>query len=272
MSPTQNRLLYGTLAILLGAFSISTSHEYPLCFLFVVLCFTIITLCLLEFYNICKAKGHDPFIKVAIVGSNLYLAFLFAHILGGLPSFFLQTTLFATLFASFFVAFAKGQTPLVNLSLTLFGLSYILVPLSSIIGLNYFAGWVWVAYLLAVTKMSDIGGFFFGRCLGEKKLAPLLSPKKTIEGALGALATAVVTSIFIWWIADLPISLTISIVFGIILGVFAQVGDLAESLLKRDAGIKDSSNIPGLGGILDMMDSLIFTAPLLYFLLQVGGS
>jgi phosphatidate cytidylyltransferase len=115
--------------------------------------------------------------------------------------------------------------------------------------------------------MGDIGAYTVGRLIGRHKMSPAISPGKTIEGGLGALvfACAGAWASFRWllppatpWVADWG-----WLVFGLLMGIGGMVGDLAESLLKRDAGVKDSSTwMPGFGGVLDLLDSLLLTAPL----------
>ena len=141
-------------------------------------------------------------------------------------------------------------------------------------GEGVFEGRWWFLYLLLVTKASDVGGFILGSIIGKHKLAPHVSPGKTIEGALGGFALSFIISIFLfyWWgIRESWMSITLldAISLGILLPIIGQIGDLAESLLKRDAKVKDSSSLPGMGGFLDMVDSLLFTIPVLYIFLKL---
>jgi phosphatidate cytidylyltransferase len=127
--------------------------------------------------------------------------------------------------------------------------------------------------LIFVAKMSDTGAYTFGRLLGRHKMAPVLSPKKTIEGGLGGILTACACSYLFFaviapWIvgpdAAAP-SLWGCLVYGVVVSVAGVVGDLAESLLKRDMERKDSSRwMPGLGGVLDVLDSLLIASPAAY--------
>lgn len=129
----------------------------------------------------------------------------------------------------------------------------------------------WVAYLLVVTKITDIGAYFAGSLWGRRKLAPAISPKKTIEGAIFGLVCAMAASFVFHLLSDYagPFHLgTFEWVFlGLLLGLAGQFGDLSESLLKRDANKKDSNVLPGLGGVLDMVDSILFNAPIIYIYL-----
>ena len=126
-----------------------------------------------------------------------------------------------------------------------------------------------VILLIATVKTSDGAAYFAGRSLGKRKLAPAISPGKTIEGSLAApLGGCFAAAIVIFAVAPLFFGMTVDrpwwffIVYGVIVTLAGMVGDLAESLLKRDAQIKDSgSMIPGMGGLLDVLDSLVFAAP-----------
>jgi phosphatidate cytidylyltransferase len=136
-----------------------------------------------------------------------------------------------------------------------------------------------VGYLLAlvtVVKMGDTGAYTVGRLIGRHKLAPHLSPGKTIEGAIGGLAFSalgawlVLSALWPRYFGDDPAPPARWLLFGLIVGAAGMVGDLAESLLKRDAGMKDSSRwMPGFGGVLDIVDSLLLAAPVAFVLLAM---
>jgi len=134
------------------------------------------------------------------------------------------------------------------------------------------AGTALVAFPLVLTWASDIGAFFVGRAVGGPKLIPSVSPGKTISGALGGLAATVVVSwLYVRFVLNpvalLTMTVPATVLFGALISVSAQVGDLAESLLKREANVKDSSHlIPGHGGLLDRLDSLLFVLPVAYLL------
>lgn len=134
-----------------------------------------------------------------------------------------------------------------------------------------------LVYLIATAKGSDIGAYLVGRMAGRHKLWPRLSPNKTIEGAIGGLALSVAASLLISRFARVNLELAAlepgsALLFGLIIGVAAQIGDLMESLIKRDCEKKDASNaVPGFGGVLDVLDSLLFAGPVAYiFWLWVG--
>lgn len=135
-----------------------------------------------------------------------------------------------------------------------------------------------IALAIFTAKISDIGAYFTGRLIGRTKLAPRLSPGKTVEGTVGGVVLATFSAWLIvvggkalfrsnGWHWELP-EPPFAIVFGVIIAIAATVGDLIESLIKRESGQKDSSdNIPGFGGLLDVIDSVIFCAPIAYVLL-----
>ncbi len=130
----------------------------------------------------------------------------------------------------------------------------------------------WVLYALAINWAGDIAAYYVGRAIGKHKLAPHVSPGKTIEGALGSLAAAALfgAAFAHWWPAGL--SLTTWILLSLVTNAAGQAGDLTESALKRGAGMKDSGTLlPGHGGWLDRLDSSLFTLPVVYGALQWIG-
>ncbi|HEY4553175.1 MAG TPA: phosphatidate cytidylyltransferase, partial [Bacillaceae bacterium] len=145
------------------------------------------------------------------------------------------------------------------------------------IGFYYFiqtreAGLVFLFYALAVVWVTDSGAYFIGRAMGKHKLWPDISPNKTVEGAIGGIVCALAAAALFAAFADLDIPFPKLMIVTVILSIFGQIGDLAESALKRHYGVKDSGNImPGHGGILDRCDSWLFVLPLLHFLHVLNG-
>ncbi|HEX2721636.1 MAG TPA: phosphatidate cytidylyltransferase [Gemmatimonadaceae bacterium] len=173
-----------------------------------------------------------------------------------------------------------ARKPLVSVSVTLAGIVYASL-VTYMYPLRYhdyavgaLAGTVLVLFPITVTWATDIGAYAFGRMFGRHKLIPSVSPSKTVEGAVGGLLLAIVwawgyVALLLEPFARLSVSPAGILATGLAVGVVAQVGDLAESLLKRDAGVKDSSGLlPGHGGILDRFDSLLFVLPVAYMLLS----
>ncbi len=173
-----------------------------------------------------------------------------------------------------------GREPLAAASITVFGVIYTGGTLSfgyllraHPYAVGPLAGTLVVALPLLLTWATDIGAYAVGSLVGGRKLIPAVSPAKTVSGALGGVAAAVLVG---WLLvrfglhphAQLAMSTRDVIGFSMIVSVVAQVGDLAESLIKRDAGVKDSSRlIPGHGGLLDRLDSLLFVLPVSWLLL-----
>ncbi len=161
------------------------------------------------------------------------------------------------------------------ISTTLFGLMYVPWLLNFIQKIKFFPniqGSYYILYFILVTKFSDLGAYVTGSLIGRHKMIPRISPNKTWEGFGGAIVISTVASCVFAHFAEgklAGMNGLHAIVLGIILGVSAVVGDLIESLFKREAGVKDSGRLfPGIGGILDLVDSLLFNAPLMYLYLR----
>lgn len=154
---------------------------------------------------------------------------------------------------------------IVEISTTLFGVFYVSWFFSYLIKIRNLPGGAGLlAAVLLITKLGDIGAYLVGTRFGKTPLMPRISPKKSVEGAIGGLMFsglgAVATASF------MNFGYAHALVFGICLGVIGQLGDLSESLMKRDCEVKDAGTIfPGLGGVLDSIDSVLFSAPAFYF-------
>ncbi|MBA7641336.1 Phosphatidate cytidylyltransferase [subsurface metagenome] len=174
-----------------------------------------------------------------------------------------------------------GKRPLetiTNLSYTILGLIYVGWLLSHQLLLRRAVfGREYILLLFWITWLGDIGAYTFGTTLGKHKLIPRVSPNKSIEGAIGGLLFSIASGLLAYlllekspflgrWLSSPGLSLVHYFILGLILGVVGQFGDLCESLLKRGAEIKDAGGIiPGHGGLLDVMDSLLFTSPVMYY-------
>jgi len=178
------------------------------------------------------------------------------------------------LFLAFFVYnFLSVEGAIYRIATGSFAMLYILVPIGMFLmllypqGMSASANVMIVAYLIIVTKVADMGGYFLGRLFGKTKLAPTISPSKTVIGAVfGLLCSVGVSCLFASTIGMTFLEATF---LGAVLGVAGELGDLAESVLKRDAQVKDSNQIPGFGGVLDLIDSLLFTIPILFAYFRV---
>ncbi|MBK7972161.1 MAG: phosphatidate cytidylyltransferase [Deltaproteobacteria bacterium] len=157
---------------------------------------------------------------------------------------------------------------------TLTGVLYVTVMLGHLVLVRALPeGAWWIFMLLGIVMMSDTCAYFAGRAFGKHKLAPMVSPKKTVEGAIGGLVGsalfALVAAKCLGW-SGIPASQ--SVVLGLLTGLVSQIGDLAESTLKRGADVKDSGTIfPGHGGLLDRLDSILPGCVVLYYLIRGMG-
>jgi len=156
-----------------------------------------------------------------------------------------------------------------DMSTTIFGILYISWFLSFMIKIRYLTGGIGlILVVIFITKLGDIGAYFIGTRFGKTPLIPRISPKKTVEGSIGGLAFSVFGAFMSR--PFLNVSIPHLLFIGISLAILAQLGDLSESLMKRDCQIKDSgSMLPGMGGALDFIDSLLFTAPAFYFYMSI---
>ena len=187
--------------------------------------------------------------------------------------------LFGTFGRQLFVR-TRENSPIETMAYTLFGLLYVPLLFNFITKLIYVpphaphqpVGHYYVFYLIAVSKFSDMGAYLVGSMIGRHKMIPHISPAKTWEGFAGALLFSVGISYGLRALMPEKLGLlnwTDCAVMGLALSVAAVIGDLAESIIKRSTGVKDSGKaFPGIGGVLDLIDSLLFTAPILFYYLR----
>jgi phosphatidate cytidylyltransferase len=233
-----------------------------------------------ELFRMSRVAGNEPLDTAGIILAALVPLMVHASYLGVFRmTLTVALIIFMTLLASVIWVRGTARKPLISFALTIVGVIYA-AQVSYMYPLRYhdyavgaLAGTMLVMFPIAVTWATDTGAYAFGRMFGKHKLIPSVSPAKTVEGALGGLLIAAVGAwLYVQFLLKpfahlsmLPLSI---VAFGLIVGFVGQVGDLAESLLKRDAGVKDSSKLlPGHGGILDRFDSLLFVLPIAYLLL-----
>lgn len=181
-----------------------------------------------------------------------------------------EAVLGAVIFITFsgFLFFKKSlDGALTGVSVVVFGVLYISWTLGHLISLRLLAnGQNLIFFVLIITWGVDTGAYYSGKLLGKHKLSPQISPGKTIEGAIGGVITCIGAAFLARWLFLTELRFNSTVLIGFILGIISQLGDLSESLLKRSAGFKDSGSIiPGHGGMLDRVDSLIFTVPAFYY-------
>lgn len=242
----------------------------------------------LEFYRMAERKNAQPLAVLGAAASAAMVALAAAA--PGMPvggahmGLLLTVAVLAVATASIWTRGVEGE-PLLAISTTIFGAFYTGGLLSYGMHLRHLPGsdgaWHGTALVFApvlLTWASDTFAYFVGRAWGTRKLIPRVSPGKTVQGAVGALlGTVLVAVAYAAVLARFPtyrMTVAEAVAFGVLVSVAAQVGDLVESLLKRDAGVKDSGTLlPGHGGALDRFDSLFFTLPLgyLFFRFVVGS-
>ena len=251
-----------------------------------------------EFYRIARGTGAHPLADVGVALAGLVPLAIHASYLG---LFTVRPSLVALLVlvllgATIWLRGVEGR-PLGSAASTLLGVVYTAGMLGfayairyhdsvagyDVVGAKHLAlgplsmriapGGVLLIFPLIITWASDIGAYFTGRAIGGRKLIPSVSPGKTVAGAVGGLGASMLVSLLfargvLVPAASLGFTPWGALLFGGIISVAAQVGDLFESLIKRDGGVKDSSHIiPGHGGVLDRVDSLLFVLPVAYLLL-----
>jgi phosphatidate cytidylyltransferase len=240
---------------------------------------------LAEFYGLLAKRELACFPGWGILGGVLLMVGTFLNLNGivGNSTSPARVNDFETSFLILFVLglclrqfFSRGAAPgLLVISTTLFGLMYVPWLLNFIQKINFFPGvdgHYYLLYFVLITKFSDTGAYAVGSLIGKHKMIPRISPGKTWEGFGGAIVVATLISLaFVHFFGSkMPgMNALHAIVLGVILSVAAVVGDLIESIFKREAGVKDSGKFfPGIGGILDLLDSLLFNAPLMYLYLR----
>lgn len=241
---------------------------------------------LLEFYAMVEKRGLVCFKGWGVFGGVLLMTSTFFYVSGFLgPK---EPARAGDFESSIIVIFVLGlcvkqftsktnTAGILAISTTLFGLMYVPWLLNFVQKINYFPrinenGHWYVLYFILVTKFSDLGAYVTGSLIGKHKMIPRISPGKTWEGFGGAIVISTGVSLaFVHFAGErLPgMNLMHATILGIVLSIAAVIGDLIESLFKRESGVKDSGAFfPGIGGILDLLDSILFNAPLMYLYLR----
>ena len=219
-----------------------------------------------EYVKILEHKGFYPSLKIIIASEILLAAIAYFH------KFNLVTIALTlcSMMAFMWVLFRGRQPYIANVATTILGFVYCgwfpmhLLFLRDLHSAQFNDGLGFVVMMFVAILMTDIGCYYAGTYHGRHKLAPVISPNKTIEGSIGGAIAAVLGASVIGWY--LGLDWYIYIIAGLLCTTFAQIGDLCESLIKRDAGVKDSGNtLPGHGGFLDRADSFVLTIPVMYY-------
>lgn len=227
-------------------------------FLFLVIFLS--TIGLAEFYAMCRVKGLFLYSGLFWGAALLVVSFISPHL-------FLQVLLFAALATMALRLFLKpdpaGSISLV--SAALFGLMYVPGLLSFQMNLAK-TGPAWIVLLYASVWAADSMAFYVGKSIGKRKLYPEISPNKTVAGAVGSLLGGIIGAVIIKATLLAQLSIVHTVIIGLTVGLSTIIGDLVESMFKRDAGVKDSSHIlPGHGGVLDKLDGVTFAGPVFYW-------
>ena len=231
-----------------------------------------------EYVQILENKGFYPSLKVILFADVIFAIIAYFNCFNLVPLAFTVGTITAFMWVLF-----RGRQPYIaNVSTTILGFVYsgwfplhliflrdlgstpntslemILKPDFLNVGLGY------VLFMFFLVIFTDVGCYYVGKNFGKHPLAPVISPKKTIEGSIGGAVLTIIAGFVIAHFTNLP--WYHALIAGILVAACSQIGDLCESLLKRDAGVKDSGDmLPGHGGFLDRTDSYIFTIPVMYY-------
>jgi phosphatidate cytidylyltransferase len=250
-------------------------------YFFLLIMFLLAGTGLIEFYDLAKKIGLPCYKGWGIFGGLLLTTCTFFYVSGviGRPVAPAEANDFETSFLVLFVLglcvrqFVSKHNPeaITAVATTLFGLMYVPWLLNFIQKINFYPaiqGKFYVLHFILVTKFSDLGAYVTGSLIGKHKMIPRISPGKTWEGFGGAIVISTLVSVGYATLAGgrlHPMTLPHAVALGVLLSSTAVIGDLIESVFKREAGVKDSGRFfPGIGGILDLMDSLLFNAPLMY--------
>jgi phosphatidate cytidylyltransferase len=257
--------------------------------LFNLLAVVLIAVGVVEFYAMARHRGLSP---QSVVGTACVVAICVLACVGRPLSLMYSLAASITIVCTFAMA-RNDRDAMTTIAVTVFGILYVGWFCSHVILLRQlplehggatlsFGGAGYVIMLLVLLWLGDGGAFFAGTGWGRRKLVPAISPNKTVEGSLGGIVITLIGALLVKDAGQLLRSFGVALfpdqgygvylLVGLGIAVAGQVGDLCESYLKRDAGLKDTGNLlPGHGGFLDRFDSLIFTAPLFYYFLKFSN-
>ncbi len=272
------RILTAIVALPILLYSVWSPSPY----FFVALTTIAVVLALGEFYSLASKAGCKPQVAPGCCAGLVVIAgFVFEE-----PALTVAAVA-ALLIAALSAAILQPddlKKSLVSVSATVFGVIYVALLAGCLVGVRMMPDTLHgkpvphlapklLTMFFAIVMMTDTGAYYTGRTIGRHKLAPRVSPGKTIEGAIGGFVLAVVTG-YLSRLAFFPeLPATHALALGAIMGAVGQIGDLAESMLKRGSNVKDSGNLlPGHGGMLDRVDSILFCAPVLYYYCRLLAS
>jgi len=265
LSNLTSRVLVAIIAIPIIFFITYLGDWY---FFFFVLLLTILGV--LEYYKLVEAKGAHPQ-KIIGVVLGVFVVAMFHKI-----DIYFSKHYFAAFLCSFLIfvieLFRSKPNALHNLSTTFFGVLYVATSFGMLLALREMKNAELIIGIFIAIWICDSAAYFGGKQFGKHKLLERVSPNKTWEGAIAGFVGTILAILALHSTILNFLSMRDMFVIAVIVGVFGQIGDLFESLLKRDANVKDSSTIiPGHGGVLDRFDSLLFVAPLVYMYFKFVG-
>lgn len=227
-----------------------------------------------EYADILRNKGFLPFFKFILIISVSMLLISASGYDNLIPLVLIAGTI-----GSFLAVLFRGRQPYIaNVATTILGFLIAWLPCHvflirqmgpevELFGITFRQGLYFLVFIFFVILLTDIGAYFFGTRFGKHKLSPVISPKKSVEGSVYGGLSAIIVGLIIGKL--IGISLYHAFVLSLLVTVFAQLGDLSESLIKRDAGVKDSGHsLPGHGGFLDRADSYLFSVPVAYYYIK----
>lgn len=265
----KNRVI---VAIIIGPIILALAYWGKLPFLIFV--DFVLLFALKEFYEMAERKGDFP----NPVPGYLFALFITWDFYFFDQSFTLYLLALAVIVISMFELYRNRGSKYHNVSITVLGIGYLAVLLSFFVAIRempnqldipYLTGGIWILTIFLTVWFGDSVAYFVGNAIGKHKLAPKISPHKTIEGAIGGFLGMLLVPVLATLFFPTYMSIAESLGLGAICGIFGQYSDLTESMFKRDAGVKDSSHlIPGHGGVFDRFDVLFLISPLVYLYLK----
>ncbi len=264
MEDIQKNLIVRILSGIVGAF-LFLSIVFIGGILFKILIILLAIMGLIEYFNLMKKIGFMPFRFLTILASAILIA------LSSNVRFFEITFItFLSLFIIFIISipfYYNSGRRIEDGAISIYGFLYLSIPSALFVNLREISIYH-VIYVILITWTNDIFAFFVGKFLGKNKLAPNISPNKTIEGLLGGIIFSIILSILLSILFHFNILKYI--LFSIILSISGTIGDLVESVIKREANVKESGYfLPGHGGFLDRVDSLIINIPIYFILIHL---
>jgi len=223
-----------------------------------------------EFYRMAKARGSEPNVLLGVAAGAVLIIEAYTPLFSGAFTYYLAAFVLLLLSSRLFSS-APVDGAIEDVAVTVMGVFYVAFLFSYLVAVRMLPnGRQWLVFLFFIIWASDIGAYSIGIPFGRHRLYEKISPKKSMEGLAGSLAAAAGMALLcrIWFIPSVDMAEGAAI--AVVLALVGTVGDLAESMFKRAAGIKDSGGIiPGHGGMLDRMDSMMFAAPVLYYYVRM---